>query len=236
MRSIIPLLALAAAPAAAETLLYSNPLNSTSDVATWVAEGPLRVAAIDSAIELAGGGGEADYFVYWVPEVFPDGVRITWEFSPRNEPGLAMFFFGAASAADYDGGRGSIFDPSLRPRNGSYPQYHSSDIRTLHASYFRRRWPEERAFHLANLRKSPGFHLVAQGADPLPPVPDAAGAFYRVEVVKDGREVRFAIDGLPLFEFYDDKSTGPVVRDGRIGFRQMQPLVARYRNLQVWKL
>ncbi|KAJ0162128.1 Uncharacterized protein CTA2_5069 [Colletotrichum tanaceti] len=236
MRSFTPLLALAASTmaAAAETLLYSNPLNSTSDVASWVAEGPLKVAAVDSSIELAGAGAEADYFVWWVPEVFPDGIRITWEFSPRAEPGLAMFFFGAASAAD--DGRGSIFDPSLKPRNGSYPQYHSSDIRTLHASYFRRRWPEERAFHVANLRKSPGFHLVAQGADPIPPVPDAAGAFYKIEVVKDEREVRFSINGLPIFEFYDNNSTGAVIRDGRIGFRQMQPLVARYRNLQVWKL
>ncbi|KZL86973.1 protein of hypothetical function duf1961 [Colletotrichum incanum] len=234
MRSPIPLLAIAASTMAAETLLYSNPLNSTSDVATWVAEGPLNVTAVDSTIEISGAGNEADYFVYWVPEVFPDGIRITWEFSPRNEPGLAMFFFGAASAAD--DGKGSIFDPSLKPRNGSYPQYHSSDIRTLHASYFRRRWPEERAFHLANLRKSPGFHLVAQGADPLPPVPDAAGAFYKIEVIKDKREVKFFINDLLIFEFYDDKSTGPVIRDGRIGFRQMQPLVARYRNLQVWKL
>ncbi len=89
---------------------------------------------------------------------------------------------------------------------------------------------------MANLRKSPGFLLVAQGADPLPPVVDADGAFYRIEVVKDKREAKFFINDLPIFEFYDDKSTGPVIRDGRIGFRGMQPLVARYRNLQVWKL
>ncbi|KAL0934556.1 YesU protein [Colletotrichum truncatum] len=233
MRSVLLLVTLLASTMA-EKLLYSNPLNSTADVATWVAEGPLNVKAVDGTLELSGGGDLADYFVYWVPEVFPDGIRITWEFSPRNEPGLAMFFFGAASAAD--DGKGSIFDPSLAPRNGSYPQYHSGDIRTLHASYFRRRWPEERAFHLANLRKSPGFHLVSQGADPLPPVADAAGAFYKIEVIKDKREVKFLINDLPIFEFNDDKSTGPVIRDGRIGFRQMQPLVARYRNLQVWKL
>ncbi|CRK36042.1 hypothetical protein BN1708_006900 [Verticillium longisporum] len=74
------------------------------------------------------------------------------------------------------------------------------------------------------------------GADPIPPVVDAAGAFYRVTVIKDKRDVQFLVNDLPLFSFRDDKSTGPVVRDGRIGFRQMSPLVARYRNLQVWKL
>lgn len=143
-----------------------------------------------------------------------------------------MFFFGATATSG-----GSIFDKSLKPRNGAYPQYHSSDISLLHASYFRRRWPEERAFHVANLRKSPGFYLVSQGADPLPPVVDAAGAFNKVEVIKDKRDVSFWVNGLLLFSWDDTKTdTGPVVREGRIAFRQMQPLIARYRNLEVWQL
>lgn len=216
----------------AETLLYRNTFNSSSSISSWVAEGPLVANVSNNTLELAGAGGPDDYFVYWLPEVFPDRIRISWEFSPIQEPGLAMFFFGATSVSG-----GSIFDPSLKPRNGSYPQYHSSDIRLLHASYFRRRWPEERTFHLANLRKSPGFNLVAQGADPLPAVEDVAGAFYKVEVVKDKREVSFSVNGLLLFSFDDTKTdTGPVVREGRIALRQMQPLVARYRNLEVWKL
>jgi hypothetical protein len=223
---------LASSTLAAETLLYRNTFNSSSSISSWVAEGPLVATVSNNTLELSGAGGPDDYFVYWLPEIFPDRIRISWEFSPTQEPGLAMFFFGATSVAG-----GSIFDPSLKPRNGSYPQYHSSDIKLLHASYFRRRWPEERAFHLANLRKSPGFNLVAQGADPLPAVEDVAGAFYKVEVVKDKREVSFSINGLLLFSFDDTKTdTGPVVREGRIALRQMQPLVAQYRNLEVWKL
>lgn len=90
---------------------------------------------------------------------------------------------------------------------------------------------------MANLRKSPGFYLVSQGADPLPPVVDAAGAFYKVEVIKDKRDVSFWVNGLLLFSWDDTKTnTGPVVREGRIAFRQMQPLIARYRNLEVWQL
>ncbi|KAH7085211.1 hypothetical protein BKA63DRAFT_499199 [Paraphoma chrysanthemicola] len=216
----------------AEKLLYRNTFNSSEAIAGWVAEGPLNATVSNNTLELRGAGGPDDYFVYWLPEVFPDRIRIKWEFTPIQEPGLAMFFFGAASVAG-----GSIFDEGLKPRNGSYAQYHSSDIRTLHASYFRRRWPEERAFHLANLRKSPGFNLVAQGADPLPPVADAKGAYYKVEVVKDKREVKFSVNGLLLFSFDDTKTeTGPVIREGRIAFRQMQPLIARYRNLEVWSL
>lgn len=216
----------------ASQLLYTNTFNSTASISTWIAEGPLSASITNNTLELRGAGKPDDYFVYWLPEIFPDRIRITWDFSPIEEPGLAMFFFGAASVAG-----GGIFDEGLAPRNGSYAQYHSSDIRTLHASYFRRRWPEERAFHLANLRKSPGFHLVSQGADPLPPVGDAKGAYYKVEVVKDKRSVTFSINGLLLFAWEDTKTdTGPVIREGRIGFRQMQPLVARYRNLQVWRL
>ena len=173
-----------------------------------------------------------DYFVYWLPEIFPDRIRISWNFQPVEEPGLAMFFFGATSVSG-----GSIFVPSLKPRNGSYPQYHSSDIRLLHASYFRRRWPEERQFHVANLRKSPGFNLVAQGADPIPDVADTQGAYYNITLVKDQREASFYINGLQIFKFDDTKTnTGPVVREGRIAFRGMQPLVANYRNLEVWSL
>lgn len=216
----------------AEKLLYRNTFDNISAIENWVAEGPVQASVSNNTLELSGAGALDQYFVYWLPEVFPDRIRITWEFSPRQEPGLAIFFFGAASISG-----GSIFDPSLKPRNGAYPQYHSSDIRTLHASYFRRRWPEERAFHVANLRKSPGFHLVSQGADPLPPVPDANGAFYKVEVIKDKRDVSFSINGLLLFSWEDTKTnTGPVIREGRIAFRQMQPLIAQYRNLEVWQL
>jgi hypothetical protein len=213
------------------TLLYRNPLAAASDLDGWVAEGPAAVRATEDGLALSSSGGFDDHWTLWCPEVFPDRVRITWEFSPREEPGLAMLFFGAA-ATD---GRG-IFDDGVAHRTGAYPQYHSSDVRTLHVSYFRRRWEDERAFHTCNLRKSPGFHLVCQGADPLPPVVDAKDSYYRIEVVKDAALVSFSIDGLPLFDWVDDESTGPRIRDGRIGFRQMSPLVARYRNLEVHSL
>jgi hypothetical protein len=216
----------------ASKLIYSNPLHSALDVASWVAEGPANATSSpDGAVELTSSAGIDDHFTFWCPETFGDRIRVTWEFCPIAEPGLAMLFFGAASASG-----GGIFDEGVAARNGAYPQYHSSDIRTLHVSYFRRRWEDERAFHTCNLRKSPGFHLVAQGADPLPPVVDAKGAFYRIEVVKDGGNVSFSIDDLLLFSWQDDGATGPLVGSGRIGFRQMAPLVARYRNLKVWEL
>ncbi len=214
-------------------ILYSNPLAGPDDVAGWVAEGPLRMGSHEGALELSGAlddqeFGDHAHWTVWCPRDFPDGIRISWDFRPLAEPGLAMLFLAATGQAGLD-----LFSPALATRTGFYPQYHSGDINTLHVSYFRHKHPSERAFRTCNLRKSAGFELVAQGADPLPPAEDAAG-FYRLEVVKDGPRVAFSINGLLLFE-WDDPS-GRVLGGGRIGFRQMAPLRAAYRNLVVERL
>ncbi len=209
---------------------YRNPLRSLSDLDGWVAEGPHSAEATPEGLVFSSDGDDDAHWVLWCPEVFGDKVRITWEFSPRSEHGLAMLFFGASAVSGPD-----IFDEGLAARSGIYSQYHSSDIRTLHASYFRRRYPEERAFHVANLRKSPGAHLVAQGGDPLPSVGDVNG-FYRMELIKNSADVSMTVNDLPLWRWRDDESTGPRMTCGRIGFRQMSPLVAAYRNLEVRSL
>jgi Domain of unknown function (DUF1961) len=214
-------------------VLYRNPLAGAADVAGWVAEGPLSLNAHEGALELSGSlddeeFGDHAHWTFWCPEVFPDGIRISWEFLPLAEPGLAMLFFAAAGQGGID-----LFAPELAPRTGYYPQYHSGDIDALHVSYFRHKYLSERAFRTCNLRKSAGFELVAQGADPLPPAEDADG-FYRLELLKDGRRVAFSINGLPLFEWHDPSNK--VLGAGRIGFRQMAPLRAAYRNLMVEKI
>ncbi|WP_204745321.1 DUF1961 family protein [Glycomyces paridis] len=215
---------------------YRNPLAAPADLDGWTAEGPAGVrhtdggtvlsSTADEAALTAAGRGDHAHFTYWCPEVFGPDLAVEWDFKPLAGEGLAMLFFAAAGT----GGR-DLFDPSLAPRTGYYPQYHSGDVAALHVSYLRRKWPAERRFRTCNLRKSPGFHLVAQGADPLPGPEDAEG-HYRVRVVKRGADVSFAIDGLTLFTFHDDEPLGA----GRIGFRQMSPLVAHYRNLEVTEL
>ncbi|WP_458781082.1 DUF1961 family protein [Arthrobacter sp. D3-16] len=214
-------------------MLYSNPLNGPGDVADWVAEGPLSLGSHDGALELSGSlddeeFGDHAHWTFWCPEEFPDGIRISWEFRPLEEPGLAMLFL----AANGHGGR-DLFSPGLLPRTGYYPQYHSGDMDALHVSYLRHKYPSERAFRTCNLRKSAGFELVAQGADPLPPAEDAVD-FYRMEVVKDGRNVGFSINGLPLFDWQDPSDQ--VLGGGYLGFRQMAPLRAAYCNLVVEKI
>jgi hypothetical protein len=46
--------------------------------------------------------------------------------------------------------------------------------------------------------------------------------------------VAFSINGLPLFDWWDPSEK--VLGSGRIGFRQMAPLKAAYRNLRVQKI
>jgi len=213
-------------------VLYENPLASEADVRGFLLEGEAQVAFPEGRMRMRNALdpslGQKSNFVYWCPEEFPADVAITWDFWPLEEPGLCILFFSAR-------GRGgeSVFSPDLAARTGEYKQYHHGDIDAFHISYFRRRWPEERAFHTCNLRKSYGFHMVAQGADPLPSVEDADSP-YHIRLVKAGPVVEFAINDLPILRYVDDGVTyGPLLGGGAIGFRQMAPLVAEYANLVV---
>ncbi|MEG0110285.1 MAG: DUF1961 family protein, partial [Oscillospiraceae bacterium] len=102
-----------------------------------------------------------------------------------------------------------------------------------HLSYFRRRYPEERAFHTCNLRKSYGFHLVAQGADPIPDVADADKS-YALRIIRSGSRISFFVNDLQVLEYEDDGTLGNAITGGKLGFRQMAPLIAEYKSLKVY--
>lgn len=213
--------------------IYHNPLAAASDVEGFRMEGQGVVTFPEGKLRLENGmdpeAGQAANFVFWCPEDFPADAAVSWEFRPLREPGLAILFMAARGAAGKD-----LFDPSLTPRTGIYDQYHHGEMDAFHISYFRRKWPEERQFHTCNLRKSYGFHLVTQGADPIPGVADVVEP-YRMLAVKQGGAISFYINELPVFSWQDDgEAYGPLLGGGRIGFRQMAPLLAEYANLQVF--
>ncbi|MBK1859502.1 DUF1961 family protein [Cerasicoccus arenae] len=214
--------------------IYENPLASASDLAGFQAEGDAGFSFPLGRLRLEGtrdpGEGQAANLVVWCPEEFPDHIHISWDYRAIQDPGLSILFFAAKGANGED-----VLDPALSPRNGPYDQYHSGDINALHVSYFRRKHPIERAFNVCNLRKSHGFHLVAQGADPIPGVPNMK-ASYRIWLIKSGPHVRFGIDGLECFQWTDTGALGPVLTGGKIGFRQMTPLIAEYSQLKVHQL
>jgi hypothetical protein len=216
-------------------LIYENSLSKEEDVKDFVLEGKAAVSfpngrmRIESVIS-PDEGQKANY-VFWCDREFPENVRIEWDFKPVSEPGLAMIFLAAKGIDGED-----LFDKKLKPRTGEYSQYHHGDINAFHISYFRRKEKDERQFHTCNLRKSYGFYLVAQGADPIPDA-DEAKEFYHLTVVKTGRRLSFSVNDLKVFEFEDDGTTyGPLLKGGKIGFRQLAPLVAEYANLKVFEL
>lgn len=223
---------------AAGDVIYRNPLTTPADIAGFQLEGE---ALVDFELgrmrlrnKLSADRGQASNFVFWCPEVFPDNVEISWNFWPMEEPGLCILFFAARGILP-GGGDVHVLDKRLKGRAGIYDQYTQSDVSALQIAYFRRRWPEERAFHLSNLRRAPGFELLAQGPDPLPDVEDATPP-YRIQVHKSPRGVRFLINDLPVVSWDAKADDKAVPGQGSIGFRQMAPLVAAYSDLEVRKL
>lgn len=101
---------------------------------------------------------------------------------------------------------------------GEYNLYHHGDINAYHVSYFRRKEADERAFHTCNLRKSYGFHLTAQGGDPIPDADEAASP-YTLGVLKYREQVRFFVNDMEVFCYLDDGRTyGPAPWRGKDRF------------------
>lgn len=212
-------------------LIYENPLQSKEDVVSFILEGQAETSFENGRMRLSSVmspelGQEANY-VYWCDVTFPTNIEIEWEFTPLNERGLCILFFSAAGRGGED-----LFDSSLAERTGPYGNYHSGDINAYHISYFRRSYPEERAFRTCNLRKSYGFELLTLSGDPLPNVVDS-DEFYSMKVRKYDGEISFYINDLLIFQYHD---TEEVWKEGKIGFRQMSPMVAEYANFRVYEL
>ena len=214
-------------------IIYKNRLNNKAAIKDWISEGKIKIS-FDEGMILENGLpedlGDYAHWTFWLPDKFPENIKIEWKFRPLREPGLCMLFLAANGINDE-----SIFDPNLKKRTGYYPQYHHGDINCYHLSYFRHKHTEERAFRTCNLRKSYGFHMVAQGADPLPPTEDAVG-FYDIRVEKRQNNISFYINELLLLSWTDTGENGPALKGGHIGFRQMAPMKAEYKDLVITDL
>ncbi|MEG2206082.1 MAG: DUF1961 family protein, partial [Oscillospiraceae bacterium] len=131
---------------AMNNLIYENPLACQEDLEGFVCEGEGAISFPMGRMRLEGklspDLGQKSNFVLWCPVDFPSDVRIEWEFTPLREPGLCVMFFGALGKNGED-----ILTGGLAKRTGEYDFYHHGDLNAYHLSYFRRRYPEERAFH-----------------------------------------------------------------------------------------
>ena len=216
--------------------LYANPLAKPGDIADFRLEGdacvtfPRQRMRLEQAYERDYDKGLHANFVLWCPEDFPRDIAMSWKFLPHSDKGLAMSWIAAKGWEGED-----IFDANLAERSGDYPQYHHGDINAYHLSYFRRN-PTEIVFQTCNLRKSHGFHMVAQAPDPLPASRDAEEPF-DMRLLQCGSRLEFSINDLPVLSWEDDGSVGgPPHGGGKIGFRQMAGLIADYWDLRVHRV
>jgi hypothetical protein len=167
------------------------------------------------------------HHVLWCPYRFPDSFIAEWEVQNLNpESGLLIVFF-AASALD----NSDIFHSGVRSRDGTFSQYTDGDLQSYHISYYANSLnrPDRGTM---NLRKNPGFHLVAQSPSPLM---SASQDVHRIRLEKQGVQIRFYIDDEKRLDWRDTgRDFGPPLTEGRIGFRQMRSTEFRYRNFRVY--
>jgi hypothetical protein len=209
-------------------LLYENSLSGIAE--GWFMEGPGQVEHSDGWMRMFSqrSSGPNGHFVYWCPQDLPDSYFAEWEIQLLSENGLCIVFFSAQGRDGRD-----ILDPALAPREGIFTRYHSGDIDCYHISYYANNTNAPSRI-TSNLRKNCGFYLAANGPPGIPP---RSREIHSVQLRKDGDHIVLAVDGRTVIDHFDDgRALGPVLRGGKIGFRQMQAGQAQYRNFKLFQL
>ncbi len=67
-------------------------------------------------------------------------------------------------------------------------------------------------------------------------VAKGAGPPYRIKLAKKNGLIEFGINDLSLLSWKDDGQHGKILGRGKVGFRQMAPLVEEYANITVYQL
>jgi Domain of unknown function (DUF1961) len=217
--------------------IYQSSFADPARLKDWRLEGgkKMSVAGGKLVLESTDEGSPADnkdHLVCWLTKEIPADFLLESSVRPRSRrDGLNIVFFNAR------GLRGeNVFDPGLAPRNGLFQQYHSGDLKNYHISYWASTL-ENGPRNDANLRKNPGFHLVAVGKDLVTPAP--ADSFQTIRLYKRGGVIRLMVDDVVSVAYDDDGQTnGPIwSHSGWIGLRQMGRTVrCEYEDLKVYAL
>jgi len=215
-------------------LLVDNRFGSRRDVEPWVLEGPGEVTFPDGQMQMRSTRPDASqgvngHIVFWCPHDFPGSFVCEWEVEIVSEFGLTIVFFAAHGAAGED-----IFDHGLPARDGTFTHYIRGAIKSYHISYFAST-PGTPGRATSNLRKNNRFHLMTAGPVAIPAKPEGT---YRMRLIKDGAHIQLQANDRVSIDYEDPGGDryGPVYGEGKIGLRQMQWTVARYRSFRVWEL
>jgi len=209
-------------------LIYQNSLGSAAAVGDWVMEGPGKVEFKNGWMEMYA-PDEKYHHVFWCPVDFPGSFIAEWEAQNLNtEAGLCILFFSAQGKNGED-----IFDASFPLRDGTFSQYTKSEkLNAYHISYYAN-GKGNPGRDISHLRKNSGFHLVQQEE---PGIPVASKEIHKLKLVKDGSRIIMYVEDRKIIDWTDQKEYGPVLQEGKIGFRQMQWTHFRYKNFKVWEL
>jgi len=213
-------------------LLYESALDAPGSIDGWVMEGPGETSFEDGWMTMASKQPDSitkrGHIVHWCPRDFPESFVAEWEMQILSKRGLCIVFFSALGLNGED-----IFDPKLPKRTGIFRQYNRGAISCYHISYYANT-PSSPGRITSNIRKNKGFYLVANGPPGINPDSDTVHA---VRLIKDAAHIQLQVDGNVIIDFTDDgQRYGPVLGGGKIGFRQMQWTVARYRGFRVREL
>jgi hypothetical protein len=201
--------------------LYRSSFDDASAAADWKLEGGKAIGVSDGRFVLESdpaesGAANKNHLVCWLNKEVSADFLLEFSVRPRNrQDGLNIIFFNARGV-----GGESVFDPKLAPRDGTFKQYHSGDLKNYHVSYWASTL-ENGPRNDANLRKNPGHKIVSVGRDLVTPAP--ADLFQKIRLYKRGGTIRLTVDDVVSVAFDDDgKTDGPVWdHTGWIGLRQM---------------
>lgn len=211
-----------------DNLLYHNSLSSTDSLEGWKMEGAGKIECKDGWMTIFS-ENEKGHHVFWCPVNFPENFIAEWEVKNLNtKAGLCIVFFAAKGLNGED-----IFDSKLPKRNGTFKQYTNGAMNCYHVSYYANA-KGEKGRETANLRKNRGFKKVQAGE---PGIPLNSTNIHKIQLIKNKGHITMFIDNRKIIDWTDDgKKYGPILTDGKIGFRQMKWTRFAYRNFNVWSI
>lgn len=174
------------------------------------------------------------HMVLWVNRPFPAEGEVRFGVMPANTSvGLNIIFYATMPLRNNSkyANATSIFDLSLPPREGNYPTYHGKgghgSILGYSDSYWRAgdgtkpcdRNPDGNC--TANLRKNPGFSMVAQGDDLVLGRAPKNGKAFEIVLRRVGAKATITVDGVKSLEWLDDGRMSAPFEGGYVGLRQM---------------
>jgi hypothetical protein len=210
-------------------LIYQNSMASKEEVADWRMEGPGVIEFKEGWMHMFS-PDEKFHHVLWCPNDFPGSFIAEWEVQNQKiEAGLCILFFAAKGSNGED-----IFDPSFPLRDGTFSQYTKSNkFNNYHISYYAN-GRDNPGREISHLRKNKGFNLVQEIE---PGIPIKSMEIHKMTLIKDGPRVVMFVDKRKIIDWMDDGiKYGPVLQDGKIGFRQMQWTHFKYRDFKVWSI